>query len=327
MSGSSSRLSSVDALRGVAIVSMFAANLAGPCLAAPHPLWLRIFGSFAAPAFIFLAGMMTTLGKAAPLGRLLQRSALLLILAVIIDVVCWGIDPFQTFDVLYLLCLALPLAGQCARLPRGVHALVALAVLSSTPWLRDRLGYGPMLPDHLAYPWPAWRRFLVDGWFPIFPWLGLALAGSLAGRLDLFRGRLRSWLALLGAGCVALGGAGWLLEPPQLATRSGYSELFYPATPQYLAIALGAVLLALAGFEALARRYTLRWLALLGRSSLLLYVAHVALVALVLDELFPARSLPTFLGLYAAMTGALWLLAWASERYRASRPTTPTRSA
>src|SRR5688572_19522203 len=103
------RLRAIDALRGAAIVSMFAANLAGPCLEATHPLWLRIYGSFAAPAFVFLAGLMTTIGRRpAPLLRLLWRAVVLLALGAAIDVLCWGAAPFATFDVLYLLALALP---------------------------------------------------------------------------------------------------------------------------------------------------------------------------------------------------------------------------
>lgn len=314
------RLPALDALRGAAMLSMFAANLAGPCLVEPHPLWLRIFGSFAAPAFVFLAGMMTSLGRGAALGRLFQRSALLLALAVAIDVLCWGIAPFETFDVLYLLALALPVSGLCRRLPLGAHALLTLAILVAAPWLRDRLGYGPTLPDNLAYPWPVWRRLLVDGWFPIFPWLGVALAGGLAGRLDLLRERTRPWLALLGAGCVALGAAGWFLAPPKLVTRAGYSELFYPPSAQYLAIALGATLLALTGLERLSRRYALSWLTLLGRASLLLYVVHVALIALVLDEFFRRQPVPTFLIMLGGMAGTMWALAWAAERRRSRSP-------
>ena len=42
---------------------------------------------------------------------------LLLTLAAVIDVVCWRIDPFETFDVLYLLGLALPVAGLRLVLP------------------------------------------------------------------------------------------------------------------------------------------------------------------------------------------------------------------
>lgn len=311
------RSHAVDALRGAAIVSMFAANLAGPCLLPPHPLWLRVYGSFAAPAFVFLAGLMTTLGnRPAPFLRLLKRSALLLGLAVAIDVLCWGIEPFETFDVLYLLGLALPLAALCGRLHGALHALLALSILLLTPWLQSALGYGPLLPDQLAYPWPAWRRLLVDGWFPVFPWLGVALLGGLAGRVELLTGAARRWLVPAGTALAAAGSLGWLLKPPTLVTRAGYSELFYPSSPQYLATALGAVLLMLALFEQLSRRFELKWLVVLGRASLVLYVAHVALIALLLDEWFEGRTLPAFLALYGAMSLVLWLFAWLVQRYR-----------
>jgi len=312
-----SRSHAIDALRGAAIVSMFAANLAGPCLQPPHPLWLRVYGSFAAPTFVVLAGMMTSMSsRPAPLGRLLKRSILLLVLAAGIDLLCWGIDPFETFDVLYLLGLAVPIAGLCARLELWVHAALAFAIVVITPWLHRVVGYGPLLPDHLAYPWPAWRRLLVDGWFPVFPWLGVALLGAVAGRLDPLAERRRRYLVPVGTGLAALGALGWWLSPPSLVTRAGYSELFYPPSPQYLAIALGAVLLMLALFDSLERRFRLSWLVVLGRSSLMLYVAHVALIAFVLDEWFEGQTLPAYLGLYVAMALSLWALAWATQRLR-----------
>ncbi len=320
MSGSATprpRSHAIDALRGAAIVSMFAANLAAPCLAPPHPLWLRVYGSFAAPAFVLLSGMMTSLGRRQPaLDRLLVRSLLLVGLAAGIDLVCWGITPFETFDVLYLLGLALPLVGLAARLPLSLHALLGALVLLLTPWLRERLGYGPLLPDHLAYPWPVWRRLLVDGWFPVFPWLGVALLGGALGRLEPLRASRTRWLLPAGVLLALLGAAGWLAAPPPLVTRLGYSELFYPPSLQYLALALGAVLLALRGLDALEPKLPLAWLSLLGRSSLLLYVAHVALIALWLDERFEQQTLPTFLALYAALTLTLTALAWAARESR-----------
>jgi uncharacterized membrane protein len=310
------RSHAIDALRGAAIVSMFAANLAGPCLLPPHPLWLRIYGSFAAPTFVFLAGLMTSLGSGpAPLPHLFKRSLWLLALAAGIDLLCWGIDPFETFDVLYLLGLALPLTGLCRRLNVWTHLLLAVTLLAMTPWLRHELGYGPLLPDHLAYPWPLWRRWLVDGWFPIFPWLGVALLGGAAGRFDLLGERTRRLLLPAGALLVVVGGAGWVVAPPTLVTRAGYSELFYPPSPQYLAIALGAMLLMLAAFDRLERRFQLTWLAVLGRASLVLYVVHVALIAFVLDELFEGQTLPAFSGLYGAMALGSWGLAWLWQRY------------
>jgi uncharacterized membrane protein len=312
------RSHAVDALRGAAIVTMFAANLAGPCLSPPHPMWLRIYGSFAAPTFVFLAGLMTTLGeRPAPLPRLFKRSLWLLALAASIDLLCWRIDPFETFDVLYLLGLALPIAGLCGRLGLALHAAIAVAILTVTPWLHAKLGYGPLLPDHLAYPWPAWRRLLVDGWFPLFPWLGVALLGGVAGRFNLLGERERRFLAPAGLALSAGGALGWALRPPVLVTRAGYSELFYPPSPQYLAIALGAVLLVLALFDQLERRFQLTWLVVLGRESLVLYVGHVALIAFVLDEWFEGQTLPAYLALYGAMALGLWAVAWLLQRYRA----------
>ena len=323
-----SRSQAIDALRGLAILTMFAANLAGPCLRAPHPMWLRVYGSFAAPTFVLLAGMMTSLaGHPPPLSRLLRRSLWLLALAVGIDALCWGTAPFETFDVLYLLGLALPLVGLSARMPLLLQLLLAVGIFAATPLLHRLVGYGPLLPEHLAYPWPTWRLLLVDGWFPVFPWVGVALLGGAIGRLSpLEEGQKRS-LALVGALLLGLGVLGWWLAPPEVLTRKGYSELFYPVSSQYLCAAIGAVLVVLWLLDRLERSYSLYWLVVLGRSSLLLYVAHVALIALLLDEYFKRQPLPAYLGLYVALTIGLWLLAWTAQRGRGwlrARPSRPT---
>ncbi len=59
----------------------------------------------------------------------------------------------------------------------------------------------------------------------------------------------------------------------------------------------------LALFDKLERRFSLSWLVVLGRSSLLMYVIHVALIAFVLDEWFQGQTLPAFLALYGVMAG------------------------
>ena len=59
--GNTARDSTVDALRGLAIATMVAANLASLVLPEPHPFWFRLYGSFAAPTFILLSGMMVSL--------------------------------------------------------------------------------------------------------------------------------------------------------------------------------------------------------------------------------------------------------------------------
>ena len=56
------RESQIDILRGVAIVTMIAANMAPYLLQKPHSIYVRLYGTFAAPLFILLSGMMVTRG-------------------------------------------------------------------------------------------------------------------------------------------------------------------------------------------------------------------------------------------------------------------------
>lgn len=58
MARNRSRDESIDILRGLAILTMIAANTAGILLRPPHPLALRLYGTFAAPLFIAISGAM-----------------------------------------------------------------------------------------------------------------------------------------------------------------------------------------------------------------------------------------------------------------------------
>src|SRR5687768_6816906 len=93
----------LDALRGLAIVAMVASHLAREVLAAPHPMWLRVFSSGAAPLFIVLAGWLTAqtgAHKRYPLAHYLHRGGVILLMAVLVDMTLWGLYPFVGFDVL-----------------------------------------------------------------------------------------------------------------------------------------------------------------------------------------------------------------------------------
>src|SRR5260370_22227198 len=56
MAASTPRDVTIDVLRGLAIVTMVAANLAASALAKPHPFWFRLYGSFATPPVVRFAG-------------------------------------------------------------------------------------------------------------------------------------------------------------------------------------------------------------------------------------------------------------------------------
>jgi uncharacterized membrane protein len=317
------RDSSIDVLRGLAVVTMVAANMAPYSLEAPHPILLRVLGSSAAPTFVFLSGMMVGgPSRGARVGHALRRAVLLFAVAAGIDVGCWHIVPFEGFDVLYLIGLSLPLSSLCLSLEARTHALLAVSIVVLTPMLRTRLGYGPLLP--VSEPWPVWRRWLVDGWFPVFPWLGVALLGALVQRLSIARApRVRGVAGV----CLAIVGfTALIVKRPVLVTRAGYSELFYPPTLGVLCIAMGALLGLLAVMPRVRKCVRLDWLEVYGRSSLLMYVLHTAFIAYVFKSLGP-RRFPGFLALYAFHLSVLWAIARAraavSRRAPIARPQLP----
>jgi uncharacterized membrane protein len=311
---------SIDVLRGLAIVTMVAANMAPYSLEAPHPIPFRIFGSFAAPTFVFLAGMMVGGSRrSARVAHAFRRAAMLFAVAAVIDVGCWHIVPFEGFDVLYLLGLALPLASICLAVETRTHAFLAVSIVALTPIVRAWLGYGPLLPE--SEPWPFWRRWLVDGWFPVFPWLGVALLGTLMTRTGIAREPRVQGLA--GAGLAFVGVVTLVVKPPTLVTRAGYSELFYPPTIRVLCIAIGVLLALMAAIPHVRKFAPLEWLEVYGRASLLMYIAHTVLIAFVFKGFGP-RRIPGFVALYAVHLAVLWAVAWA--RVAASRGAAPEQS-
>src|SRR5688572_28034394 len=100
---------------------MIAANMAPYSYEEPDPLAFHLYGSLAAPMFIFLAGMMvsyTATIKAHPIQYYLKRAAATMLVPALIDSCIWDILPLVTFDVLYMIGLAMPLIFLFNKLPR-----------------------------------------------------------------------------------------------------------------------------------------------------------------------------------------------------------------
>src|SRR5262249_21376533 len=294
---------------------MVAANLAGPVLAAPHPLWLRLYGSFAAPLFVLLSGMMvavTGTSRARPLTYFCARGATVMLVAAPVDVVILQILPFTSMDVLYLIALGIPLCALSLRLPSAARWTVAVLVFAATPALQSTLGYTPypteMFLDGrptvvVAAQTPIVNHWLVDGFFPIFPWAGFALLGVALGAGQWRRGGLSlGSLGVLVVGCVV-----WLRWPGPLLVRGGYSELFYPPTGGFVVVTAVGVIVVL--FWAVDRRPS--WfgadpLRALGESSLAMYLLHLVVIRYAIKPLWAPRvELPAFLVLYAGLVGTL----------------------
>lgn len=301
---------SIDAVRGLSVVLMLGANLAPYAAPEPHPSFYRVLSTFCAPCFVFLAGAM--LGrKVDPWSRVLRRSAWLLMLAALLDVGAWGVRPFLGFDVLYAIAFSLVGVRAVLFLSARHLAFLALAWCLATPLLVARFGYRPEHPV-LA---PPVQALLFDGWFPLFPWMGVLALGAayLRGRAEGMSEARGIGLGVLSAiACAAL----WAADETEFLARGGYAELFYPPTFGVIGVFLGS----LPGLLWLARRSTLapvrRFLEPFGRRSLFVYALHLLLIGRVIA---PLSRPPSWVEWSVAFVGLLvvsFTLALALDRWR-----------
>ncbi len=316
-----SRDQTIDLLRGLAIFTMVAANLAGNILQEPHPFLFRFYGTFAAPTFILLAGMMigaanAPLRPARGLGYYLKRGAGIALVGALIDIFVWHYYPFTTFDVLYLIGFATPMAYAATRLTWAWQWALPMMIFALTPWLQHALGYQlplddlplktvslPTALDHLP---DTARHLMIDGWFPLFPWVGFALFGVAGyGLRSKWGASFPSKALLPSVVLLALGVTAWAAHPGPLVTRGGYSELFYPPTWGYLLTALGLIASALSVLPRVSHwAVWTPWVAL-GQCSLLIYVLHYVSIHYIFAALWPEVAFPQFVALYLIFVSAL----------------------
>ncbi len=335
MNHHSQRDAAIDILRGIAIITMLFANLMGSTMAEPHPMSLRAIGSFAAPLFILVAGMMV--GRGIELGHhgigyFAKRGLLLIVIAgIVLDMLIWGVLPLLNMEVLYLIGLSLPVTALVYRLPSSLQLLIILAVFVATPLLQSHFGYKPgvfgyFIPknqESLAYVLNDLPRFLqsgylkqifIDGWFPVFPWIGFALLGALIAKLrwtNNQQNQFSTFTILIASILVtALGIMIWINHPGSLHVRLGFSELFYPATSGYNLTAIGIIALL---FWIADKQPNLRlWqpVKIIGQSALLLYILHWIIVDHLIDRFAQQIGLKEFFLWYLLLLGICFAIAY-----------------
>jgi uncharacterized membrane protein len=321
----------IDTLRGIAILTMVASNLAAVVLIEPHPLWLRAYGSFAAPLFVLISGMMVALtarSKGYDLVHFLTRGGVIIVVAALVDVLIWQIYPFTSVDVLYLIAISTPLAYLSFRLKDEFQWVIVGIILLGTPVLQGLLGYAAY-PTEISLADPLLTiaardrimnilgHWLIDGWFPIFPWLGLSLMGVLFASLRYGKATLTIfWTRVaptLGGAILLIGILVWSAYPGRLLVREGYSELFYPPTLGYVLTAVGLILVL---FWIVDRWPAAYWrpIKTIGQSALLIYVLHLALIETLISSRWGEVSMDSFLLLYVSLSLFLILIAYGLRR-------------
>lgn len=278
-----------------------------------------VVGGFAAPLFLFLAGVAVPLA----IGAKVRRGASLADAARAVRRRGWqvfglallfrlqarilGGGPWRSIlkvDILNIMGPAIVLAAAVYAVGRTARArLVVLAMLVAisglaTPLIRSA-AWPAALPDFLeGYLRPVGA--LTN--FTLFPWAGFVLAGAFVGvvleplRDEAGERRANVWFAVAGAILIAVGWFGSLLPSPYA------NSYFWTSSPAFFALRIGILTLALPLAFLWAHRPTAHHTSPLqqfGRTSLFVYWIHVEMV-------YGVLSAP----LHRALTLRQWMIAY-----------------
>lgn len=286
----------VDVLRGLAVLMMVCGNLPTVLSMEYYPFWLVLCNAWAAPLFIVISGMMvafTTQTRGHGLKYFLFRGTLLIIVGLIIEVFMLGGYPFMFFQILYLIGVSLPIAYLFSHLGATLRWLTVIIFFLSYPLIQETLKPAD----------PVIHRFIVDGWFPIFPWLGFSLLGV---NLAYLRWKPSSnaamWknFAFSGIGISAFGGFIWWL------TFHYYS---WPSVG-YVISAVGVILMLFPLVDYKPSLILYKPLQALGESSLFMYILHLSLLYYIVAPTWSEVNLETFLMIYMTISSFMVLVAY-----------------
>jgi len=305
------RLRYIDRARGLAVLVMIEAHTIDawtrPAERASTAFRnLTILGGFAAPLFLWLAGLAAVLAASRAAARSGRRRAAvdagcrrgleIFVLAFLFRLQAFVLSPggaaitLFRVDILNVMGPALALtalvwgaaASSAAR--TALFSAVACAIALATPIARESSLVG-RLPI-----WVQWYLRPAGEYttFTMLPWAGFVFAGGAVGALlAAARGqaeqrRLHAWIAAAGAFLVALGFA-TAARPALFAGAT-----FWTSSPTFFAIRAGILMLLLAGLFVLDARPRAAaagdaapapgWLARFGQRSLFVYWIHVELV-------------------------------------------------
>jgi uncharacterized membrane protein YeiB len=278
--GQRGRLDALDLARVVALAGMLVVHLVAPDGGVVWTLWDLCEGR-AMPLFMVLAGAGSALLAARsprPVGETLGRAAALAVIGlVMVDHVPLIAVVVHYYGLLLVVGVALRRCG-----PR-VLALLALAVTAAGAFTWAIVA--PELPSYGGWSgwsapedaWPLVADLTISGYYPLLPTLAFFLTGMILVRLDLRRPTTLMTVAGIGA---AAAFAAQALGDLAGDTSTGWRRLFDDAghsnMPAWVVGATGSslVVIACCGIAAEALPGVVRRVAVLGRMTLTVYVAH-----------------------------------------------------
>jgi len=295
------RFSSIDVLRTIAIFVMvfvhFSENLAG---------YTPDIAGFGAPLFVFLSGASYFLWSDGKLARgsdeqsvskiSVRRGLFVFGAGFAFNVLIWLPEDVFNWDVLTFIGSALLVLNILRRVPQPVCVFIACIVVLISPVLQQMADYVAFWEQgHFDYDWTlsdVLTGFIATGYFPMFPWIALSIAGYLCAS-QLFartgtnhdRARMTNRLTLLGLSLAVASGVVIISRP--LISSSAASRFLggwdlYPPSTEYVLGTIGmAIVLFAVGHRLLdLQPVPRRWRGLVAtaesfsRYSLTIYILH-----------------------------------------------------
>jgi uncharacterized membrane protein len=254
----------------------------------------------------------------------LGRGIFILLVAAGVDTIIWQNFPFIGMDVLYLIAISLPLTYLLCRLNLPGRWAVIIFIFCLAPILQACFGYQEAALS-LPLSWPNLnlgtlaRSWFINGWFPIFPWIGFAFLGTVLPKL-----RSRPTILLItGIITLAAGSLMWARFPGALFIREGYGEMFYPPTLGYLATAIGIILTSFALLDLKPQLKIYAPLREMGKASLGMYILHLLIIRFFLEIFWPAQPFINFATIYFVLMVFLVGCAYGLRLIRKTWPKRP----
>lgn len=279
------RLSSIDIIRGFAILIMIFANTYPYLYPFEHcPKLLRLLFSSAAPVFIFLSGISLRLahenGKEIKL--LILRAFQILFFAIIIDIFIWSITPFITMDVLYLISYSLLFTIFLISFSDKIKLIIAIGIIlfitvtnNYYNFELNEISLGRFFSENSLFL--SLHHVFIDGWFPVFPWTGFTILGYLICKNRLTLSKYSNHMFLSGSTFIigfSLLYSFALVDSNPI--RDGYTEIFYPVTIPFLFYVFGIFLVITSLIHFNFRELSV--ISFLGKLSLPIYFIHIFLI-------------------------------------------------
>lgn len=290
------RLQGIDLLRTIAIFIMIIANASPYLVKGTISYEFRLFCSLAAPFFIFLSGFVLsiTIKPEEKNWAKWRNAGYLIATGTFIDSVIWGIKPFNTFDILYLIGFSLLINLAIRNSSLALKGVIWLAIIFIHFGLNTDINYrfanndilvvNSLQAEHLF----EFKRLFLDGWFPLFPWLSFCVLGSIIG--DVYKKKwLNNYIIFFCLFACALCAIYLGYNPITQDVRNGYVELFYPVELPYFLFATTLTLaVSIAAIKIPHLPSFISHIAKLGEHSLFVYLLHTVLISFVLQPLAKA---------------------------------------